>query len=96
MVRAENQFNSRSVEHLVPNADRSVKRKNDQADFYACRKCNSRKSKIDHVLAVMAKGQANDVALASTALIDAVTGKNMAKRFISMALTARERQMAFT
>jgi len=39
----------------------------------------------------MAKGQANDVALASTALIDAVTGKNMATRFIFMALTARER-----
>ena len=55
MVKAENKENSRSVEHLIPNAALTRKRMNDEGDFYACRKCNSRKSHIDYVLGTIAK-----------------------------------------
>ena len=30
------------------------RRKNNQGDFYACRKCNSRKNNIDYILGVYA------------------------------------------
>ncbi|CTP83300.1 hypothetical protein A6R71_16640 [Xanthomonas translucens pv. arrhenatheri] len=73
MVKAENLDNSRSVEHLIPNAALTRKRKNDEGDFYACRRCNSQKSKVDEVIGAMAKAQSADSELAASALIKLVT-----------------------
>lgn len=91
MVKAENQENSKSVEHLIPNAVLTRKRKNDEGDFYACRKCNSRKSNIDYVLGVISKCQADDNELASNTLIKAVTKSDGAsKKFIRMVQCVKE------
>lgn len=85
LVKSENQKNSRSVEHLIPNAALTKKRKNDEGDFYACRKCNSRKSNIDYVLGVIAKTQVDDDDMAADTLIKAVTkDAGASKRFIKM------------
>ena len=90
LIKAENQDNSRSVEHLIPNAVLTRRRKNDEGDFYACRKCNSKKSNIDYILGVLAMGQSSDNDLAADALIKAVEKDNGAtKRFIDMVHTAR-------
>jgi hypothetical protein len=59
LIKAENKDNSRSVEHLMPNAALTRRRKNDEGDFCACRRCNSRKSSIDYVLGVITKAQHN-------------------------------------
>jgi hypothetical protein len=86
MIKAENKDNSRSVEHLIPNAVLTKKRKNDEGDFYACRKCNSRKSNIDYILGIITKCQVDDDELAASTLIKAVTKEDGAsKRFINMA-----------
>lgn len=91
LIKAENKDNSRSVEHLIPNAALTRKRKNDEGDFYACRRCNSRKSNIDYVLGVITKAQSFDNKLALNTVIDAITKKDgRAKRFIDMILTAKE------
>ncbi len=90
LIKAENQDNSRSVEHLIPNAVLTRRRKKDEGDFYACRKCNSKKSNIDHILGVIALGQSSDDALAADTLIKSIEKDNGAtKRFIDMARTAR-------
>jgi len=91
MVKAENQEYSKSVEHLIPNAALTRKRKNDEGDFYACRKCNSRKSHIDYVLGTVAKCQMDDSEVATETLIKAVTKDDGAsKRFIEMIQGHRE------
>ena len=91
MVKAENQENSRSVEHLIPNAALTRKRKNDEGDFYACRKCNSRKSHIDYVLGTVAKCQMDNSETAADSLIKAVKKDDVAsKRFIKMIQSHRE------
>ena len=91
LIKAENQDNSRSVEHLIPNAALTRKRKNDEGDFFACRKCNSRKSNIDYVLGIISKAQSSDDELAANTLINAVTKEDgRANRFIDMVLTAKE------
>lgn len=83
MVKAENLDLSRSVEHLIPNAALTRKRKNDEGDFYACRQCNSRKSKIDYVLGVATKSQSRDEALATATLLRAATRDgHMSDRFV--------------
>ena len=90
LIKAENQDNSRSVEHLIPNAVLTRRRKNDEGDFYACRKCNSKKSNIDYILGVLAMGQSSDDGLAAATLIKAVEKNNgSTKRFIDMVHTAR-------
>jgi len=90
LVKAKNQDNSRSVEHLIPNAVLTRKRKKDEGDFYACRKCNSKKSNIDYILGVIAKAQSVNNTLATDTLINAVLKDNgAAKRFIDMTHTAR-------
>jgi hypothetical protein len=73
LVVSENKENSRSVEHLIPNTVLTRKRGNDEGDFYACRRCNSRKSKIDYVLSVVAKTQSRDATLASESLVAAIS-----------------------
>lgn len=88
---AENQPDSRSVEHLIPNAVLTQPRSKRDGDFFACRKCNSRKGHIDYVLGVVAKAQADDPKLAADALIAAVTSDDgRSQRFIQMAVEARE------
>lgn len=91
MVKAENLSNSRSVEHLIPNTVLRRKRKNDEGDFYACRKCNSRKSHIDYVLGVVTKSQAADPEFAAQALIRAVTRDGQSSdRFVEMVANAEQ------
>ncbi len=90
LIKAENQDNSRSVEHLIPNTVLTRRRNKGEGDFYACRKCNSEKSKIDYILAVIAKGQSSDDTLAVETLRKAIVKDNGAsKRFIDMMHTAR-------
>ena len=90
IIKAENQDNSRSVEHLIPNAVLTRKRNKDEGDFYACRKCNSKKSSIDYILGVIAKAQSINNTLAADTLINAILKDNGAtKRFIDMTHTAR-------
>ena len=90
LTQAENQDNSRSVEHLIPNAVLTRRRNKGEGDFYACRKCNSEKSKIDYILAVIAMGQSSDDTLAVETLRKAIVKDNGAsKRFIDMMHTAR-------
>jgi hypothetical protein len=91
LVEAENQPDSRSVEHLIPNTALSKPRTKRDGDFFACRKCNSRKGHIDYVLGVVAKAQSEDSELAAHALISAVTSDDgRAQRFIQMAAEATE------
>ncbi len=90
MKKAENLDLSRSVEHLIPNAALTRKRKNDEGDFYACRKCNSRKSNMDYILSVLSKCQVDNDECAAETLINAVKKSNGASnRIIDMALTAK-------
>lgn len=91
LIQAQNRVNSRSVEHLIPNAVLTIKRKNDEGDFYACRKCNSRKSHIDYILGVVAKSQMDCDEKAADTLINAITKKDGAsKRFINMVQSVKE------
>ena len=91
MVEAENLDRSRSVEHFIPNALLSIRRSPRDGDFFACRRCNSKKSKIDHVLAVVARTQSPDADLAADALAEAVTSsKKSSAKFVRMLRTARE------
>jgi hypothetical protein len=91
LIKAEDAGNCRSVEHLIPNAALTRRRKNNQGDFYACRKCNSRKSNIDYILGVVTKAQSADDELAASTMIDAVTNEDgRSKRFVDMIFTARE------
>jgi hypothetical protein len=91
LVEAENQPNSRSVEHLIPNTVLSKPRSRRDRDFFACRKCNGRKGYIDYVLGVIAKAQAENPDFASQALISAVTTDDgRSQRFIQMAAEAKE------
>lgn len=91
MIKAENNPLSQSVEHLIPNAALTRKRKNNEGDFYACRKCNSEKSNIDYVLGVLSKCQSSKDELSANTLTEAVLkNDNRAQRFIDMANTARD------
>lgn len=92
LEKSENMPNSRSVEHLIPNAATTISRKNDKGDFYACRECNGEKSHIDHLLGKVAKMQSQDDRLAAETLIGAITSDSKsAARFIEMALRAQEK-----
>ncbi len=91
MIKAENKDNSKSVEHLIPNAALTVKRKNDEGDFYACRKCNSRKSNIDYILGVISKCQVDNSEMAANTLIKAITKEDGASnKFVKMVQSAKE------
>jgi hypothetical protein len=91
LVEAENQPNSRSVEHLIPNAALSKPRTRRDGDFFACRECNARKGHIDCVLSVIAKSQAANSDFAAEALISAIsTDDGRSRRFIRMAAEAQE------
>ena len=90
MIQAENQPTSRSVEHMIPKAILTTPR---DGDFYACRKCNSAKSHIDYVLAVVAKAQSADSELAASALKGAILRTdNTSRRFVEMFETARPQE----
>lgn len=91
MVKAENQDDSRSVEHLIPRTLLREKSKNDTGDFYACRRCNARKSHIDYVLGVVAKSQSRNADFAAQSMISAVTRTDRRSgRFVRMLKTAEE------
>ena len=91
LIDSENKFNSRSVEHLIPNTVLTVARTKRDEDFFACRRCNSAKSHIDYVLGVVAKSQSANAQVASTALLSAVNSNDgRAERFIQMAVDAVE------
>jgi hypothetical protein len=90
LIKAENQPNSRSVEHLVPNTVLRTKRKNDEGDFFACRRCNSRKSHIDYVLGVVVKSQSRDPEFAAAALTRAIDKEGgSSERFVQMIAQAK-------
>ncbi len=90
MYDGVNQPNTRSVEHLIPNAVLTKPRTKRDGDFFACRKCNSRKGHIDYVLGVVAKAQSDNPELATNALISAVNSNDgRSERFIQMAAEAR-------
>jgi hypothetical protein len=90
MIQAENLDHSRSVEHFIPNTLLSVPRSPRDGDFFACRKCNSKKSKIDYVLAVVARVQSPNDEVATNTLLKAVTSsKKASKKFIDMVRGAR-------
>ena len=85
-----NQPNTRSVEHLIPNAVLTRPRTKRDGDFFACRRCNSRKGHIDYVLGIVAKAQSDNTDLAASALIAAVNSNDgRSERFIQMAAQAR-------
>ena len=86
LIIAENDPRSRSVEHMIPNAVLTWPRSPGNGDFYACRACNSAKSKIDYVLAVVAKAQSADAELATKTLLKAFSRDD--KRFVQMMRTA--------
>lgn len=89
LIRAENHPRSRSVEHMIPNAVLTQPRSRSEGDFYACRKCNSAKSNIDYVLAVVAKAQSADAELAARTLSEAILrDDNTSHRFRQMLRTA--------
>ncbi|BEP70864.1 MULTISPECIES: hypothetical protein [unclassified Variovorax] len=89
MLKVENLPNARSVEHMVPNTVLRHARNNGEGDFYACRRCNGRKSHMDHVLAIIARSQSKDPEFAAQALIDVVTADDRRSgRFIEMLQTA--------
>lgn len=91
LEKSENMPNSRSIEHLIPNAAVTIRRKNNEGDFYACRECNSKKSHVDCLIGKVSKMQSADVNLAAETFIGAITSdlKN-SKRFIEIALRAQE------
>lgn len=85
MIKAENLDHSRSVEHFIPNTLLSIPRSPRDGDFFACRKCNSRKSKIDYVLAIVARAQSPNLRLATETLWEAITSaKKSSKKFVEM------------
>lgn len=91
LIDSENEPNSRSMEHLIPNTVLTVKRTERDGDFFACRRCNSAKSHIDYVLGVVAKAQSANAQVATGALLSAVNSSDgRAKRFIQMAAEAVE------
>lgn len=59
-VKTENNARSRSVEHLIANACLSNKRNKGEGEFYACRECNSAKSKLDEIVGLFTKAQSDD------------------------------------
>ena len=86
MIIAENQPNSRSEEHLVPRIMTTRERKNDKGDFYACRRCNAKKSKVDELLSkiAMAQNPDVDVALEGVKGIHKRIDKKKGARYLSM------------
>src|SRR5690606_26256312 len=63
---------------------------NDEGDFYACRRCNSQKSKVDEIIGAMAKAQSADDELAAAALIKLVARhEQLPARYVRMLDSAR-------
>lgn len=51
----ENSPLSKSHEHLIPNVAVSQRRNNSESDFFACRECNSKKSRLDELFGKSSK-----------------------------------------
>lgn len=90
MVKAENNDLSKSVEHMIPNAALTQKRGKGEGDFYACRKCNARKSNIDYVLGIIVKSQSKISDLSLQSMWNALDDTKRNKRFIDMILSAQQ------
>jgi hypothetical protein len=91
LTDSENAPSGRSVEHLIPNKVLTKPRTKRDGDFFACRRCNGKKSHIDYVLGVVAMAQSADSQLAAKTLISAVNSNDgRAERFIQMAAEAVE------
>lgn len=69
----QNHQNSKTVEHLIPNSLTLKKRNNNNGDFYACKKCNSDKSKMDNLVAKVSKFQSFDDKLATDTMAQEYT-----------------------
>lgn len=83
--------NKSSVEHLIPNKLLTQKRTRNDGDFFACRKCNCRKSNIDYVLSVVAQIQSSNTDLAVSALVDALEKNDgRVNAFIQMLRSAEQ------
>jgi hypothetical protein len=81
---------------MIPNALLTQPRTRSEGDFYACRECNSAKSNIDYVLAVVAKAQSVDSGLAARTLSEAVLrDDNTSQRFRQMMRTAEHHADGF-
>ena len=76
----------------LPNAAITITRKNDEGDFYACRKCNSEKSHIDNLLGKVTKIQSADDGMATKTFIHAITSNSTsAARFAETFIRAEQR-----
>jgi hypothetical protein len=90
MEKSLNKDNSRSVEHLIPNTALRAKRTNADGDFYACRKCNAKKSHMDYLLGIITKSQSSDEEFSTSALLRSLDSENgSSKRFIEMFRSAK-------
>lgn len=88
LTKVENSDNCQSREHLIPNAALTNKRNNSEADFYACRKCNLDKSKMDYIIGFLAKIQSTSSDIALKAISNAKTKKREIQRFENMTKSA--------
>ena len=66
--KVQNDPDSRTVEHLIPNSLTLKKRNNNLGDFYACKRCNSHKSMMDNLIGKISKFQSFDSTLAYNAM----------------------------
>jgi len=80
----ENHKESKTVEHLIPNSMTSKKRNNNNGDFYACKNCNSNKSKMDNLVGKISKFQSFDDNLASSAMIKEYTKEKKNTRLVDV------------
>jgi hypothetical protein len=97
LSRIQNRDDCRSVEHLVPRVMTTTVRKKSDGDFYTCRKCNEKKSKIDEVLSRIAMVQSPDPSVS----MEAVSGihkrieNKKGARYLRMAASARPHERGF-
>jgi len=88
MNKKENDPLCKSVEHMIPNTALIRNRNKGEGDFYACRKCNIRKSDIDCILGIIAKAQSKNDELAIKTVQKALDNPKRNKRFIEMFVNA--------
>ncbi|WP_354624331.1 hypothetical protein [Psychromonas sp. MME2] len=53
--KSQNADDGRSVEHMIPQIAVSKTRTNAQGDFHVCRKCNTKKSRIDELFGLISR-----------------------------------------
>jgi hypothetical protein len=86
-----NSDDSRTIEHMIPNAVVTKNRNRDDGDFYCCRKCNQKKSKMDDLIGKSAKMQSKDNKLAADTMISEF--KKGKKRFLNMLFSVTKKDV---